>query len=320
MSVRNAQILLIAVITTRATALMFSKLLLLQMGPFTLLGVRFLLAFALLAIIFHKKLAHMGRRLFLYGFALGAAFFVVMALEMFALRLTASSHVAFLENAAIVFVPVCEAVMLRRLPSARVAAGAAVALLGVGLICLGGGTGSLTPGDAIALAAAGFYTAVIMMCARMSREEDAIALGVLQVGWIGVLGMAASLIFETPALPQTGAGWGSLSMLVIACTGFGFTLQPMAQRYLSPEKASLTLAVDPLVASVLGIVVLGEQVGAAGYAGMALVLASIVASCLPESGGKAAAQGAAAQVGAVRRARPARLPRIGKRRARSAVR
>lgn len=282
MSVRGAQALLIAVIATRATALLFSKLLLASIGPFTLLGVRFLLAFALLVVVFHKQLARMNKRLFVYGLALGSAFFVVMALEMFALRITLSSHVAFLENAAIVLVPVCEAVLLHRAPSFRMALGAAAALFGVGLICLGGSGGALTAGDAIVLAAAGFYTAVIMMCARMSRNEDAIALGVLQVGWIGVLGALCSFAFETPVLPQTVQQWGSLAVLVVACTGFGFTLQPMAQKHLSSERASLTLAVDPLVATVLGIVVLGEQVGIAGYAGMALVLASIVASCLPE--------------------------------------
>lgn len=85
MTARSAQILLIAVITTRATALLFSKMLLLGLGPFALLGVRFLLAFALLVLIFHRKLAHMSRRAFFYGLALGAGFFVVMALILLAI-------------------------------------------------------------------------------------------------------------------------------------------------------------------------------------------------------------------------------------------
>lgn len=283
MSVRNAQILLIAVISTRATALMFSKLLLIDNGPFALLGVRFLLAFALLALMFHKRIAHMSRRAFLYGLALGVGFFIVMALEMFSLRLTDTNHVAFLENTAIVFVPIVEAVLARRLPSAKVAIGAGAALMGIGLICLGGGTlTAINLGDVLALISACFYTAVIVMCARLSREEDAIVLGVLQIGWIGAFGMGFGVALQEPVVLSTAQQWDSLAVLVIACTGFGFTLQPMAQRYLSAEQASLALAVDPLVASMLGITVLGEQVGVAGYLGMALILAAIVASCLPE--------------------------------------
>lgn len=287
MTMRSAQILLIAVITTRATALLFSKILLLDLGPFALLGVRFLLAFALLALIFHKRLARMNRRTFLYGLALGGGFFVVMSLEMFSLRLTASSHVAFLENSAVVFVPLAEAVIARKAPSAKICAGAGAAFLGIGLICLGGSSMTLNSGDLLSLLSACFYTAVIMMCARMSREEDAIALGVLQVGWIGVFGAVGALVFQEPVAVTTAQQWGCLAVLVIACTGFGFTLQPLAQRHLSSEQASLTLAVDPLVASVLGIVVLGEQVGTAGYLGMGLILAAIVASCMPERPGHA---------------------------------
>lgn len=286
MTVRSAQILLIAVICTRATALMFSKMLLVDVGPFALLGVRFLLAFALLALIFHRRLAAMNRRTFCYGLGLGAGFFVVMALEMFALRLTATSHVAFLENTAIVFVPIVEAVIARRLPTIKVCLGAGAALLGIGLICLGGSAATLNLGDLLALVAAFFYTAVIIMCARMSRKEDAIVLGVMQVGWIGAFGAVAGLACQEPVAIASGQQWMSLAVLVIACTGFGFTLQPLAQRHLSSEQASLTIAVDPLVASMLGILVLGEQVGAAGYLGMALILASIVASCLPERTGR----------------------------------
>lgn len=286
MSVRSAQALLIAVISTRATALMFSKMLLVDVGPLALLGIRFLLAFGLLALIFHRRLARMNRRLFAYGLALGAGMFVVMALEMYSLRLTATSHVAFLENTAIVFVPLCEAVLARRLPQAKVALGAGAALCGIGLICLGGATAALNLGDALALLAALFYTAVIMMCTRMSRKEDALALGVMQVGWIGAFGMAGGLALGEPMVIASAPQWASLAVLVIACTGFGFTLQPLAQKYLSSEQTSLTIAVDPLVASMLGIVVLGEQVGTAGYLGMALILAAIVASCLPAHQGR----------------------------------
>lgn len=285
MTERQAQVLLVAVVTTRATALLFSKALLADMGPFALLGVRFLMAFALLVIVLHRRLPRPSMRLNLYGLALGAGFFAVMSLEAFSLRLTDTSHVAFLENAAIVLVPLGEAIVGRRLPSARSAIGAGAAMAGIGLITLGGGTGGIGFGDLLALGAALFYAAVIMMCSRMSRSEDALALGVLQVGWIGVLGMVAAAVSGESVILEGARQWGRLAFLVVACTGFGFTLQPLAQRHLSAERASLTLAVDPLVASVLGVTVLGERVGVLGILGMAFVLGAIVQSCLSEGRG-----------------------------------
>lgn len=287
MNQQRARLLLIAVICTRACALLFTKVLLVDMGPFSLLGVRFLLAFALLLVLLWRRLPRLNARLFVYGLVLGAGFFVVMSLETFSLRLTSTSHVAFLENCAIIFVPLGEALLARRLPGRAVCLGSLAALLGIGLICVGGGGAGVVAvsgaGDALALGAAVFYALVIMLCTRMSRREDALALGVLQVGWIGAFALVSALVLGEPVRISGAAQWGCLAFLSICCTGFGFTLQPLAQRHLSSEQVSLTLAVDPLVASALGILVLHEDVGLAGLAGMGLILAAILASCLPEA-------------------------------------
>lgn len=56
MTVRSAQILFAAVIATRATAYLFSTLLLQEMGPFMLMGLRFLLAFAILFLVFFRRM------------------------------------------------------------------------------------------------------------------------------------------------------------------------------------------------------------------------------------------------------------------------
>ena len=93
MSVRAATILFTAVIGVRATAFLFSKILLVDMGPFSLMGLRFLLAFALLAIAFRKNLKAMSAAVFLRGALLGALFFVVMGFELCALVETSSSTV-----------------------------------------------------------------------------------------------------------------------------------------------------------------------------------------------------------------------------------
>ena len=55
MSRRQAELLLAAVILTRSTGYLFSKAGIESLGVFNLLAARFLLAFALLAIIFFRK-------------------------------------------------------------------------------------------------------------------------------------------------------------------------------------------------------------------------------------------------------------------------
>ena len=84
------------------------------------------------------------------------------------------------------------------------------------------------------------------------------------------------LLKETPQLPQSGSQWLMLAMLIIVCTGFGFTLQPMAQSHVSAARAGLFCAVSPAIAAILGVTVLGEPFGTLDVLGLVLILASIV--------------------------------------------
>ncbi len=278
MTARSASILFAAVVGVRATAFMFSKLLLAGMGPFMLMGIRFLLAFALLAIVFRKSMRGLTPTTLLHGLLLGALYFVVMGLELVSLTMAASSTVAFLENTAIVFVPLFEALAARKLPTPKAIACTVVVMVGVALVTLADGMGAFGLGELLALLAGVFYAFVIIATARVAKEDDATGLGVLQVGFIGLFGLLAGLAFESPALPQAPLEWGYLAILVVMCTCFGFAFQPLAQRHISSQSAALLLAVSPLIAAVLGIVALGEPFGAASLLGMVLILGGIVVS------------------------------------------
>lgn len=87
-------------------------------GPFNILAVRFLIAAGLLIVLFHRRLLKLDRRTLGCGAAMGGVFFASMALEMHALTGASSSTVSFLENTAIVLVPMAAALMARRRPAA----------------------------------------------------------------------------------------------------------------------------------------------------------------------------------------------------------
>lgn len=211
-SARSYELLLIAVIAARATSFIFSKMILESLAPFNLLAVRFIIAFVLLALIFNKAVRSLAARDLLAGTVIGTAFFITMACEMIALTQAASSLVSLLENCAIIFVPLLEILLYKKLP------------------------GKLT---------------------------------VISTG-------LAMLLTETPQLPQSGSQWLILAMLIIVCTGFGFTLQPMAQSHVSAARAGLFCAVSPAIAALLGVTVLGEPFGTLDVLGLVLILASIV--------------------------------------------
>lgn len=275
MTEKQATWLFAAAIAVCATSFMFSKLLLQEMGPFTLIALRFLAAFAVLAIAFHTKLARMGKRVLAHGLVLGSAFFAVMACEQVALTLGPSSTIAFVENTAIVFVPLIAATAQRKAPSRRALACALVAMAGVVLVSGGSGEMSFGAGEALALAAAVLYALVTVLTSIFAKGDDAIALGVVQVGVIGVGGLFGALAFEQPALPASTTSWLYLAVLAFGCSGFGFAFRPLAQSRISPEKAGMLLALTPVVAGALGVAVLGEPATVRTLLGMALIMAGI---------------------------------------------
>ena len=275
MSRRQAELLLAAVILTRSTGYLFSKAGIESFGVFNLLAARFLLAFVLLAIIFFRKFKGVKPCDILRGAVLGGVFALVMALELIALKTTDTSTASFLENTAIIFVPLIEAWLLRRAPERTALISAAAAVAGVALLTLGSGGFGFTAGELYCLCAALLYALAIIITDRFSRRGDGLMIGVMQVGFIGIYALAASFIFEVPRLPSGGTEWGVILALAIVCTCVGFTFQPVAQAHLSSECTGLFCALSPVFASLLGVVFLGEAVTLQGVFGAALILFSL---------------------------------------------
>lgn len=257
----QAELLLAAVIIARSTSYVLTKVGLQDMGKFTLLAVRFLLAFAFLAVLFWRRLLQIDRRTLLSGLAMGGIYFCVMTAELTALKTVETSTVSFVTNTAVVIVPLVQAVLSRRWPEHRVLLGALACLLGVALLTLRNGL-TLTPGVGYCILEAFLYSAAILVTDRLTHAgADPLLSGVVQVGFLGVLALA------------------------LVCSGFGFTLQPVAQSGTTADHAALFCALNPFVAATLGAVCFHEHFGLAGLLGGALILAGILVSCRPQKTG-----------------------------------
>lgn len=276
MTEKRAELLLASVIIARSTSFVFNKLGLGTMSPFNLLAVRFLLAFVLLLALFGKRLRGVSGRTLRHGCLLGTLFFGIMSCEMFALQTVHSGTVSLLENMAILFVPLIESLITRTRPKAATCLTAVVALIGVALLTSGGGTFHLGKGECIALCSAVLYACAIIGMDRFAHQEDGFVLGILQVGILGTLALIASVIFEAPRLPQTGGEWGIILALSLVCTGFGYTLQPVAQAHTTAQRAGLFCALSPLFATIFGAVLLHEEITPRCGVGIALILGSLL--------------------------------------------
>lgn len=280
MNTTIAKWLMALVIFTRSSAFIFSKFSMEELAPFQTLGYRFTLACLLMGLVLRYHIARALKAdagLLRKSCLLGLLLFCVMGCEMQSLRTAEVHTVAFLENLSLALVPLFLGLWYRRMPADRILQGAGFILLGVAALTLGSTGFTINGGESWALLAAVFYALYIITTGKLAQSSDAKALGILQMGFMGLLSFGAALVLEggipLPARPLT---WESLAFLVLVCSCFGFTFQPVAQQYISAEETGMFCAINPLFASLLGHWVFGETFGATGILGAVYILTGLV--------------------------------------------
>ena len=277
MSKTTASILLIFVFMARGTSFLFSKTLMQDMMPMSVLAVRFVLAFLILAVIFHKKLLSIEKKSLTNGAVLGILYTICMAFEMYGLRLTDTGVSSLIENMAIVLVPLYVAVYTRTLPKGKTMFCAILAVVGVGFLSLdqgrssGGGLGIV-----LVILAAMTYAVCILFTEKISHDSDPVTIGVIQLGTMGFASLIISFLTGGIDIPKTGSQWTMMLILVLICSCFGFAFQPLGQKYLEAENAAVLTVVNPFTASVLGIAVAGERITGIKMIGYVLILGALI--------------------------------------------
>jgi len=272
-----AKVLLVSVFAARGTSFIFSKTLMNGMSPMSVLAVRFTTAFLILCLIFCKKIFVYDKASLKGGFIIGVLSTINMIIEMYALKLIASGVCALIENMAIVFVPVFEAILMKVFPQKKTLLCAVLAVTGVGFLSItqnelsGGSLGVF-----LSICAAVAYAICIMATARVASKGNPVIVGMAQIGTMGILSLIVSLAMGDFGIPQGGEQWNMIMMLVLVCTCFGFTFQPMGQRYVPSETAAVFSVVNPLTASIMGITVADEGISSVKLVGYVLILLSLL--------------------------------------------
>jgi drug/metabolite transporter (DMT)-like permease len=280
MNKNAAKLLMAMVILTRSSAFIFSKFAMEELSPFQALGFRFTLACLLMGAVLYRHIARalsedrsLARKSCLLGFLL----FCIMGCEMESLRTAEVHTVAFLENLSLALVPLFLALWYRRLPQDRILQGAGFILLGVAALTIGNSGFTLAGGEGWALMAALFYALYIIATGKLAASSDAKALGILQMGFMGLLSFAAALVLEGGIfLPARALTWESLLFQILVCSCFGFTFQPVAQQSISAEETGMFCAINPLFASLLGHWVFGEAFGPTAILGAVYILTGLI--------------------------------------------
>lgn len=276
-NVTGAMILMASVMVARGSSFIFSKWLMDDLAPVNILAVRFCIAFIILSIIFNKKMRQINKSTLIKGFVLGALYTVDMIVEMYGLRLVDAGTCSFIENSAILIVPLYVSLMTLKLPKAKTMLCAAIAVVGIGFLTVSGGM-YFNIGIIYVIIAALIFGVCIIVTDKVTESDDPITIGILQVGFMGALSVVYTFIFEKPVWPQNSIQWSMILMLALVCSCFGFTFQPLAQKYISAETAGVFTAVNPLTTCALGIILREESFDVFKIVGGVLIVFAVLLS------------------------------------------
>jgi DME family drug/metabolite transporter len=94
--------------------------------------------------------------------------------------------------------------------------------------------------------------------------------------FFGALGLAPVLLRVDAPLHQITAGWPLLLYLGVVTTGLAYAAYTTGLTSVSAATAGIISLLEPLTATLLGVVVFGEQLGAPGFAGGVLLAGALL--------------------------------------------
>ncbi len=287
----KADLVLLFVTLSWGVSFLLIDLCLTEIGPLTLNALRFLLASAGAALLMFPKMRGMTRETRRYSLGLGAILAVVYVCSTVGLVYTSMSNAAFLCALTVVLTPIVNFLVCRVRPGRRLILVLALALSGVALMTL---TESLKPrlGDILCILCAVCYAFDLLLAEHAVKRPrvDAFQMGVLHLGVAGAFNLIFALIWEKPALPQSGKVWGAVIFLAVFCTGLAVLAQTMAQQYTTSTHVGVIFSLEPVFAGVAAYFFAGERLTARGYLGAALLMAGMIIMELPARSRKSGPQ------------------------------
>ena len=250
-----------------------TKLALEQVLPFSFLFLRFLLgalAVGIVLAVFRRTLKWDAATLRMAGIA-SSFLFVGYAAQTVGLRYTTASNSAFITALYVVLVPL----FLKRFDGRL---WIALALAVAGLWLLIHPSAEMNVGDLYTLMGAVAFALHIIAVEAYTWRNDIASFSAWQLVMVtGVLaGPALAEGFRLESIAFTPTLLWALVITGVGATAFAFFVQVWAQRHVPAQRVALIFAFEPALAAWLSWLVLGEQLGAAGWAGSGFITAGVL--------------------------------------------
>jgi drug/metabolite transporter (DMT)-like permease len=250
-------------------------------SPILLVAIRFVVATLFLSVFFSRRIFPIPKASVFKGAVLSLFLFFGFVAQNIGLTITTASKSAFITGMMVVFVPLLQFIIERRLPKVGNMVGVVIVALGLWFLTTPVGAG-LNAGDALTLVCSVLFGVYIVYLDVISKEMTPLQLVYLQMAWTAAFAVLWTLAIETPAFQWSGEGMAALVYLTLFATLLTTFVQTRFQKDTTPTRAVVIFSVEPVVAAVCAALLLGEQLGALGILGGALIICGVLVSELAD--------------------------------------
>ena len=279
-STTAALIVLVAVTAVWGATFLMVKNAIALVPVMDFLGVRFVVAAAVMIAIYPRCLRHITRRSLLRGTLLGLALGSGYVLQTFGLVTSSATVSGFITGMFVVFTPILSAVLLRQRTTRYTWLAVTLAVVGLALLALRGW--SLGRGELLTLGCALFFGLHIVGLGAWASEDDAYALALIQVVTVGLISAAAAAP-DGINIPARVEVWAAVAVTAVFATAAAFVAQTWAQSLVPATPAAVVMTMEPVFAGIFGVVLGGDALTPRIVAGATCILAAMFVVQLKQS-------------------------------------
>lgn len=246
-------------------------------GPLFFIGVRFVAAAAIAAIVFHRSLGRITKTDLVAGVSIGVTMTVGYGFQTYGLETVDASTSAFITALYVPLVPLLLWVVFRKTPKAMTLLGVALAFIGLILLAGPSATGiHLGPGEIATLVGAAAMAAEIILIGMFAGRVD---LGRVTIIQLFVAGALALLVMPVTgeAVPAFSWWWLGPALAMGAASCLIQLTMNWAQRTVSPTRATIIYTGEPVWGAIFGRLA-GDRLAPLALLGAAFILAGVLVS------------------------------------------
>jgi len=246
--------------------------------PIFNVGVRFLIAFAVMFVLQPKKILREPTRSDLLSIFVISIFMVSGYIFWnVSMLFTTATNATFFACTSVLFIPFLAKAINKTGYSRKVLIGIVITIVGMYFLVSNGASFTVNPGDLLALLASVMFALQVIYTGKYVERIDPFLIASYQFLFVGVLAMGISFFVQEDIV------WTSFGLLEIAALLFAGTLitaalyyvQTRAQQKLSEHTVGVLYALLPLFAAVFSWMILGETLSPIGIAGGAMMVAGV---------------------------------------------